>query len=140
MFRSKEEQEGKEEKAPKKGILSDISFKRDVLGNLWFRLEYFDKRLMGLDEDRQNIFLDNYMKCAGQLNRYLVLIVLFMIVSYMAFALRILAFAEMLGIWIILVYLLFYMARRYRIQGEELLAFLMNSQITPDYARVQEKK
>ena len=120
--------------------LSKLNFRRDIIGKLWLRLKYFDKRLSKLEEDKQQIFLDNYMASTRQLNRSLVIVILFMIISYMAFAFEILQLAELAGTWIILIYLIFYMARRHRIQNEELLTFLLDNQITPEYARFEKKK
>ncbi len=138
----KEEKKKGEEKEKKtiKDSLSHISFKRNIIGKLWFRLDYYDRRLMELEEDKQQIFLENYMASTRQLNRSLVLIVIFMIISYMTFAFDVLRFAEALGSWIILAYLLFYMARRHRMQNEELLKFLIDNQVVPEYARFHKKK
>lgn len=132
--------EGKKEKKTIMGSLSRISFRRNIIGKLWFRLDYYDRRLMELEEDKQQIFLENYMASTRQLNRSLVLIVIFMIISYMTFAFEILRFTEALGSWIILAYLLFYMARRHRMQNEELLKFLIDNQVVPEYARFHKKK
>ena len=80
------------------------------------------------------------MESARQLNRFLVWIVLFMIIAYMVYALNILNFAETLAAWIILVYLLFYIARRHRNENEELLRYLLDTEVTPDYAKYARKK
>jgi len=117
-----------------------ISFRRDILGRVWFRLDYYDKRLMKLDEDKQRVFLDNYMEGTRQLNRSLVWVVLFMIISYMAYALHILNFAEIFAVWIILIYLIFYIAKRHRNESEKLLKFLMDTEVTPEYAMRVKKK
>ncbi len=117
-----------------------INFRKDILGRVWFRLDYYDKRLTRLEEDKQKIFLDSYMESARQLNRFLVWIVLFMIIAYMVYALNILNFAETLAAWIILVYLLFYIARRHRNENEELLRYLLDTEVTPDYAKYARKK
>jgi len=58
-----------------------------------------------------------------------------MIIAYMSHALYILNMAETLAAWIILVYLIFYIARRHRNENEKLLRFLIDSEVTPEYAR-----
>ncbi|MCK4497248.1 MAG: hypothetical protein KAU24_03575 [Candidatus Aenigmarchaeota archaeon] len=131
----------KERKLKKERLgFKSINFRKDILGRVWFRLDYYDKRLTRLEEDKQKIFLDSYMESARQLNRFLVWIVLFMIIAYMVYALNILNFAETLAAWIILVYLLFYIARRHRNENEELLRYLLDTEVTPDYAKYARKK
>ncbi|UCD07344.1 MAG: hypothetical protein JSW41_06015 [Candidatus Aenigmatarchaeota archaeon] len=131
-----EEKKGKEIASK----LKEIDFRKDILGRVWFRLDYYDKRLTRLDEDKQKVFLDSYMESARQLNRSLVWIVFFMIIAYIFYALYVLNFAETLAAWIILVYLLFYLARRHRNENEELLRYLLDSEVTPDYAKYTRKK
>lgn len=131
----------KEEKLKKERFgFKSINFRKDILGRVWFRLDYYDKRLTRLEEDKQKIFLDSYMESARQLNRFLVWIVLFMIITYVVYALNILNFAETLAAWIILVYLLFYIARRHRNENEGLLRYLLDTEVTPDYAKYAIKK
>ncbi len=131
------------EKKEEKEIVSklkEMDFRKDILGRVWFRLDYYDKRLTRLDEDKQKVFLNSYMESARQLNRFLVWIVFFMIIAYMFYALYVLNFAETFAAWIILLYLLFYLARRHRNENEELLRYLLDSEVTPNYAKYTRKK
>jgi hypothetical protein len=124
--------EGKE---PKKRFQFRIDFRRDVIGRVWLRLDYYDKRLMKLDDDKQKTFLDSYMQSTRQLNQSLFVIVIVMIIAYIAYAVRIIGAGETIAAWMILLYLLFYIARHHRNENEKLLEFLLDSEITPEYAR-----
>lgn len=112
-----------------------IDFRKDVIGKVWLRLDYYDKRLMKLDDDKQKTFLDSYMQSTRQLNQSLFIIVVLMIIAYITYAVRILDAGETIAAWIILLYLLFYIARHHRNENEKLLEFLLDSEITPEYAR-----
>ena len=106
-----------------------------IFGKLWFRLDYYDQRLMKLDDYKQTVFLESYMNSTRQLNRSLILILLFMIIVYIIYALQILNIAEVLAAWIILIYLLFYLARRHRNENEKLLEHLLDAELTLEYIR-----
>jgi len=106
-----------------------------IFGKLWFRLGYYDQRLMKLDDYKQTVFLESYMNSTRQLNRSLILILFFMIIVYIIYALQILNIAEVIAAWIILVYLLFYLARRHRNENEKLLEHLLDAEMTPEYIR-----
>lgn len=106
-----------------------------IFGKLWFRLDYYDERSMKLDDYKQTLFLESYMNSTRQLNRSLILILFFMIIIYIIYALQIFNIAEVLAAWIILVYLLFYLARRHRNENEKLLEHLLDSEMTPEYLR-----
>lgn len=131
--------EGKVKEA-KPRFLDRFSFKRDILGKVWFRLDYYDRRLTKLDDDKQKTFLDNYMESTRQLNRSIITIVIFMIIVYIIYSFSILNMAETAAAWIILIYLLFYMARHHRKENEELLRHLLDTEITPVYAKYPRKK
>ena len=133
---------GKNGKAPANNRLgletplkTGISLRRDVVGKMWLSLDYYDRRLSKLDDYRQETFLKSYMDSSRQLNRSLVWIVALIIISYIAYAVRILNMAETAAAWIILVYLLFYLARHHRKENERLLRFLIDSESVPDYAK-----
>jgi hypothetical protein len=117
-----------------------FSVKRDILGKVWFRLDYYDKRLMKLDDEKQKTFLDNYMESTRQLNKSIITIVIFMIIIYIIYSFNIFSMAETAIAWIILLYLLFYMARHHRKENEELLRHLLDTEITPAYAKYTRKK
>ena len=127
-------------KSVRPGFRTRFSFRKDVIGKVWFRLDYFDKRLTGLDEEKQKTFLDNYMQSTRQLNFSIVIIIIFMIIAYIIYSVGIFSMVETGASWIILLYLLFYLARRHRIDNEQLLKYLMDTEMTPDYARYPKKR
>lgn len=141
--KGEEKEKGSNEKERKKDetekklprLRTGINFRRDVLGKVWFRLDYYDRRLMKLDDDKQKTFLNNYMESTRQLNRSLVTIIIFMIITYIIHAFGILNMAETAAAWIILLYLLFYLASRHKKENEELLRYLLDTEITPEYAK-----
>ncbi len=126
---------GEHVKSVRPGFRTRFSFRKDVIGKVWFRLDYFDKRLTKLDEEKQKTFLDNYMQSTRQLNFSVVIIIICMIIAYIIYSIRIFSVVETGAAWIILLYLLFYLARRHRIDNEQLLKYLMDTEMTPDYAR-----
>jgi hypothetical protein len=131
--------ERKEPKAEEKRTGLETRRKRTlrnrIFGKLWFRLDYYDERSMKLDDYKQTVFLESYMNSTRQLNRSLILILFFMIIVYIIYALQILNIAEVIAAWIILVYLLFYLARRHRNENEKLLEHLLDAEMTPEYIR-----
>ena len=106
-----------------------------IFCKLWFRLDYYDERSMKLDDYKQTVFLESYMNSTRQLNRSLILILFFMIIVYIIYALQILNIWEVIATWIILVCLLFYLARRHRNENEKLLQHLLDAEMTPEYIR-----
>lgn len=106
-----------------------------VFGRLWFRLGYYDERLMKLDDYKQTLFLESYMNSARQLNHSLISILFLMLIIYVVYALQILRTGEVAAAWIILIYLLFYLAYRHRNENEKLLEHLLDSEMTPEYLR-----
>jgi hypothetical protein len=108
---------------------------RPTLGNVWLRLSYFEKRLSGLEEDDQEIFITNFYHSVRQVNYMTLLTILVIVATYLTtWRFGMIGFWEGLAVEAILVSTLFYIVWYYRLGMEDLLDYLLKAETTPDYA------
>jgi hypothetical protein len=106
-----------------------------TLGKVWLRLSYFENKLIKLEEDNQEIFIENFYHSVRQVN-YLTLLTIFVIIAtYLTtFQFRMIGFWEGFTVEVILVLALFYIVWYYRMGMEDLIDYLHRTETVPDYA------
>ncbi len=112
-----------------------IKIPRPTMGKVWLRLSYFEERLIRLDEDNQEIFIENFYHSIRQINYMTLLIIVVIIGTYLTtFQFRMIGFWEGFTVEVLLVFTLFYMVWFYRMGMEDLMDYLLKTETTPDYA------
>jgi uncharacterized membrane protein len=108
---------------------------RPTLGKVWLRLSYFEERLIRLNEDNREIFIENFYHSSRQVNYMTLLTVFVIVLTFLtSFQFRLIEFWQGLAVEAILVLSLFYIVWYYRMGMEDLLDFLQKTETTPDYA------
>lgn len=115
--------------------IREVRLPRPHLGNVWLRLSYFEDRLARLDQERQEMFIENFYHSVRQVNYITLLIVMVVIATYIStFQFRMIGFWEGLAVEILLAFTLFYIVWFYRMGMEDLMDYLTRMEETPDYA------
>ena len=108
---------------------------RPTLGKIWLRLSYFEERLIRLNEENREIFVQNFYHSARQVNYITILSVFVIIATYLTtFNFRLIGFWEGMTVEALIVLSLFYIVWYYRMGMEDLLDYLMKTEVVPDYA------
>ena len=115
--------------------IKSFRFPKPTMGKVWLRLSYFEERLMVLNEDNREIFIENFYHSVRQVN-YITLMTIFVVIgTYLTtFQFRMIGFWEGTAVEALLVFSLFYIVWYYRMGMEDLLSYLLATETTPDYA------
>ena len=115
--------------------IASIRPPRPSLGNVWLRLSYFEQRLVRLDDENQEIFIENFYHSVRQVNYMTLLTIVVIVMTYLStFQFRIIGFWEGLTVEALLIFTLFYIVWYYRLGMEDLLDYLLRKETVPDYA------
>lgn len=102
---------------------------------MWLRLSYYDEVLSKLNEENQRVFIEEFYSSSRQVNYITLMVFISVIGIYIStFQFRIIGFWEAVGLESLLVFLLFYLVRYYRLGMEDLLRYLIKKETSPDYA------
>ena len=108
---------------------------KPTLGKVWLRLSYYETRLMTLNDENREMFIENFYHSARQINYITMLTVLVVIGTFLTtFQFRMIGFLEGLTVEILLIFSLFYIVWYYRLGMEDLMDYLMKTEMTPSYA------
>jgi hypothetical protein len=115
--------------------IRSVKIPKPTMGKIWLRLSYFEERLIRLDEDNQEVFIENFYHSMRQINYMTLLIIIVIIGTYLTtFQFRMIGFWEGFTVEALLVFTLFYMVWFYRMGMEDLMDYLLKTETTPDYA------
>ena len=109
--------------------------RRPNLGSVWLRLSFFEERLIRLNEDNREVFIENFYHSARQVNYMTLLTVFVIILTFLtSFQFRMIELWQGIAVEGLLVLSLFYVVWYYRMGMEDLLDFLQRTETIPDYA------